>query len=265
LTRNELFHWLLINFFCLIAHESTSETLLDQIDAELLLELLKNSNVVVTSELNLYNFLKKWMHRNLEKSQQHDLPSDIPLLSTAAGDKYLRIFQYLRLLPLLSFTKSIRSIFDDNIFPLDHLNKTLAMMHIRILKNSELIVDEPKNQFRIAKRFEKNVEQTFQTEFFCCGVVLKFKFTAKQLSVIPQRADNCKLSYQGRLNAKIRFTLYGSLLRDQCRFTTEAMEPTTIELTYGKEKVIANWRKVVTFPCTLSGEIVIGEKIVEVE
>lgn len=256
LTRNELFHWLLINFFFIKTGTA------DIIEQNLLLNLLSNESFVITSEFDLYCMLKNWMLQDLASNDQLAAyqTSDKDFLKTPVGENYQKIFSHLRMTSLLAYTDKIESIFNDKIIPIEVLYETLYGMQRRMLNVTELLNDNQINRFRIARKFIKSDEQTFTTDFFSSGIDLKFRFTSRQLSVTPERSKTAKLSHQGHFEARMQFTLFGSLVRDRCRFTTEATEPITIDLLFGIEKVIANWRKIVAFPCTLSGQIQISLK-----
>lgn len=181
--------------------------------------------------------------------------SDQSFLKTPTGEKYQKIFSHLRMTSLLAYTDKIESIFNDKIIPIEILYEVLYGMQRRMLNAIEMLNDSKINRFRIAMKFTKCDEQTFTTDFFTSGIDLKFRFTFRQLSVTPERSKTSKLSHQGHFEARMQFTLFGSLVRDRCRFTTEATEQITIDILFGTEKVIANWRKIVAFPCFLSGNI----------
>jgi hypothetical protein len=273
LTRNELFHWLLINFMCVIADAEISPSQLDLIDKELLQNLLSSELFVISTEHKLYVFLKKWMLRDLERQNQlrfYDSSSkDSAFLTTMLGEQYHELFDYIRLPCLLAYSKKVPRLFQDNIISPDVLNKTLADLYTRILKASELSTQDNKNHFRFAKRITVNEDFNFTNDFFFAGVVLTFKFNSRRLAVercAPNGLNALNIMYHGPCTTRMSFTLHGSSGRDQSRFTSENTTLSTMDLAFGKERTIHNWRKPVTFPCILSAslQILLGTQVIEV-
>lgn len=272
--RNELFNWLLINFSCLIADTKMSEAQLDSVDKELLLNLLTSESFVVSSEYNLYAFLKKWILHDLmrqDKLRFYDSDGkDSAFLSSMLGLQYQGIFDNIRLPCLLAYSKTVTKVLKDNLFSHDVLHQTMFEIHSRILKAPDPSVQDRKTHFRFAKRILMKKDFDFTNEFFFAGVSLLFKFNSRRLAVErlpPSHGQALSVLYHGLITTQMSFTLYGSSGRDQTRFTSEATPTTIFDLAIGKERTIHNWRKTVTFPCILAAnvQISLGNTTVEID
>ena len=244
---------------------------LDLVDKDLLLNLLKDNSFVVSSEIQLYGFLKKWMIHDLaRKNQQLDNIHDGAFLTTVSGEPYREIFDQLRLSSLLSYPNHVDKIFKDQIIPQEVLNRELNDMYTALIKtNNKVIPQNDHKQFRFARRMLSNQEYEFTTDFFYAGVVLKYKFNSKRIIVERLEAKNISrkshLMNYDQVSVGTSVTLYGADAMND-RFTSEKSRTKLINLIIGKPRLFHIWRKPVMFPCIIFIELLIscGCPLVEV-
>lgn len=267
--RNELFHWLLVNLMCLASEKKILDYQLNLIETDLLLNLLKDESLVVSSEYGLYAFLKKFMVRDLSNQNQLQLilyqnQSDSEgFLASKTGAKYKPLFDHIRLNNLLSYPKKHNRLYHDRIFSSDELNKLLFKMYSDMMSMNEAT---SLNMFRFAKRIVNDGDFEFRNDFFCSGVDLLFKFNSKCLTVVRLPNVTSLMNYN-HTTARIRFTLYASSING--RYKSEQTPTCVMDLQPGRERTIHNWRKVIKMrdvSCILFGEVQImcGSQVIEI-
>lgn len=251
-----------------LSSSKLSDDELNIIDKDLLLNLLKHESFVVTSEISLYEFLKKWMRRDLARKGYQGLNTKSFCLTKEMSEPYQDIFMNLRLNSLLSCPDKVHQIFEDRIISSEVLFQVLFKMYTPLISNNKLLAQDDKNKFRFAKRISSSRDVEITTGFFFHGVALKYRFNSNRVSIERLGAMNlrskCLLMNYDHISVRTLVTLYGPAKNGRC--ISEESPLTAIDLYIERERLIHNWRKPVAFPSIIFVELHIscGSDVVDI-
>lgn len=264
IAMNQLFHWLEIHFMCLITDTKLCDENLTMMNMDLLVYLLTSQIFVVTSEWNLYEFLKKWLWMDLKQNNQYDLRVNNhgTFLSTELGEKYKLLFSKLRLSCLLSYPDKCHLLYTDNIFPQDELNTTAYRLYSKLLSiQNNLKRDETEDftcAFRFAKIFMEDQDTEWANNFFSYAIILKFKFNSRNFlieRVLSTTLTPASLLNHGEVGMRIRYSLYSNVSRGGTIASEQNSTVVNTELPLRVQKTLAVWKKSIIFPCILFVEL----------
>lgn len=252
---------------CLKGTKQLTEDQLDLIDKDFLLSLVNNDSLVVSNEYDFYDFLKQWTLRDMERNDEQVMETNDES-SRNINKKYHELFSHIRLKCLLSYPDKVAELFQDRLFSGQCLSKELYELHLRMLNIETSLPLDEEVVFRFARKIPASHDVYITTDFFYAGVVLKYKFNTKRIAIErlgPSSISNkSSLTNYGPVAVRTKVILYGP--SNNCRCNSETTATCVIDLNIGKERMIHNWGKAVTFPSILFAELQIscGNQTVEI-